>query len=133
MNQSPANELTQRIIKFFYEYNPRIFAFRQNTLPIPITRGGQVVGFRPPPTTGIPDIQAIIPRGVSAHWPSGSGALFVEVKIPPDKIRDSQRAFHANARAGGDAIIIVVKDFEDFIKQFEDFIKQIKDYGIPTV
>jgi len=120
--QSPTNELTQRILNFFFER--RIFAFRQNVVAVPLVRDGQVVGFRAPPTAGIPDIQAIVPRGISSLWPQGSGYLGIEVKSATthDRLRPSQIAFHANARAGGGAVIIVVNSFQDFLEKIKPIL-----------
>jgi hypothetical protein len=116
---SSTNDLTTKIIAYFFSL--RIFAYRQNVLPIPISRQGQIIGYRPPATTGLPDIQAIIPRGFSSRWPCGSGYVGIEVKnsVTKDSLRESQRSFHANARAGGDAVILVVRSYDDFLSQLK--------------
>ncbi len=115
---STTNDLTTKIIGALFSA-ARIFSYRQNVLGVPISVSGQVVGYRPPPTTGIPDIQVVVPRGKSSLWPNGSGFLGIEVKnsLTKDKIRPSQTAFHANARAGGDAQILTVHNYPDFLAQ----------------
>lgn len=119
---SPANQLTSDIINFFYAQSPRIYAFRQSGLPVPMVNEGVFVGFRPPATTGIPDIQACIPAGVCALYPRGGGSLFVEVKIGKDRIRDSQETFIANVAACG-VDTLIVKSMEDFLKQYNLWVK----------
>ena len=114
---STTNELTQQIITTLYSLG--IFSYRQNVMAIPMVRDKQLVGFRPPPTAGIPDLQVVVPRGKSTRFPTGSGYIGIEIKnsATKDKIRPSQISFQANARAGGDAVIIIVTSFEDFINQ----------------
>ena len=136
MSHSYTNDLTQRIINGLFS-SCGIFAYRQNVVAVPVVRDNQVVGFRPPPTAGIPDIQVIVPRQVSSMFPAGSGYLGVEVKssLSRDRLRPSQLAFHRNARSGGDALIIIVKDYTDFILQvipIFDLLNQqkIKDLAI---
>ncbi len=121
---NPTNELTQRILKFFYDYSPRVFAFRQSGLPVPMVRDGSLIGYRPPATVGIPDLQLLIPRGVLPIYPNGGGCVFLEIKTGKDRIRDSQRGFIANCAACGVSTLII-HDWEDFLKQWTDLINKI--------
>ena len=131
------NVLTSTIIQALFSIG--IFAYRQNVLPIPVVVQGSLVGYRPPPTAGLPDIQIIVPRGRSSLWPSGSGYLGCEVKnrLTHDRLRPSQQSFHANARAGGDARILVVSSYQNFLEQIlplldlltPDQIIKLQSYG----
>lgn len=111
---SVTNDLTNDIIRAFFSIG--VYAIRQNVLPIPISVSGQVVGYRPPPVTGIPDIQSFVPGGLSTQWPYGGGCLFVEIKTGKDRLRESQKIFHGNARHCG-CVVLVVKTYDDFINQ----------------
>lgn len=106
---SDTNTLTKDILNFLFVRG--IFAYRQNTGGVPIHRNKQIVGMRPAPMTGIPDIQAVLP-------PNGR-SLGIEVKTGRDKIRPEQAAFHANVRRCGGAIIIA-KTMESFIIDFKE-------------
>lgn len=111
---SETNELTQLIITRLLSIG--IFAYRQNVLPIPVLAAGQLVGYRPPPVTGIPDIQAVVSLGKSSYWPAGGGSLGLEIKTGADRIRPSQEGFHANVRAC-QGIILMVHTYADFLSQ----------------
>ena len=115
---SETNDLTQFIIKFFYDFSPRIFCFRQSGLPVPMVKQGAFVGYRPPATTGIPDLQAFIPRGVLPIFPYGGGCIFFEIKTGKDRLRDSQKGFIANA-AACQVKVLIIKSEDDFLKQWE--------------
>lgn len=103
---SKTNETTNAILSFFFSAG--IFAYRANVLPVPLPGGG----FRPGGKAGTPDIVGILPP---------TGKYFgVEVKTGKDKLRPEQIGFHKNARDAG-ALILVVKDFEDFREQWKLF------------
>lgn len=104
---SKTNETTQRILSFLF--SNQIFGWRQNVAPIPIQRNGQVTGFRSGGKSGQPDIVCILP-------PKGK-YVGIEIKTGKDKLRESQVSFHYSARKMG-AIIMVVKDYEDFLEQW---------------
>lgn len=101
-----------RILDFFYD--KRIPASRTNTLGVPVVRMGAITGFRPGSRPGRPDIEGILPpRGV---------AILVEVKTGKDRLRPAQEAYFKEAAAAG-AMVLVVKDFDDFMKQWKLYDK----------
>lgn len=106
--QTKTNQTTQLILDFLLDQH--ILAYRNNTLPIPITKAGTIVGFRPASKTGRPDIEGIMP---------GGKYIGVEIKGVGDRLREHQESFHLQVRSLG-ATILVVKDFNDFIKQWQD-------------
>jgi hypothetical protein len=97
------NETTREILKHLYSLG--VFAWRQNTLPIPLPGGG----FRPAAKTGLPDVIAILP-------PRGRFCA-IEVKTGRDRLRPEQEGFLANVEHMG-GLTMVVKDFEDFVDKF---------------
>ena len=101
------NATTSAILDFLFRTG--IFARRSNVLPVPISRNGVVTGFRSGGISGFPDIFSLYP-------PKGQ-CVFIEVKTGKDKLRPVQIAFHKQVRDAG-AIVLVVKDFEDFTKQW---------------
>jgi hypothetical protein len=107
--QSATNELTTRILNFFFSAG--IFCWRQNTSPIPIQRDRQVIGFRSGGISGQPDIVAILP-------PTGR-YLGIEVKTSSDRLRPTQVSFRTNSTLCG-AAYLEVKTFEDFLNQFNE-------------
>lgn len=111
MKQSPTNELTQRILHFFYDH--KIFAWRSNTSGMPVRSGGVITGLRPSGKTGVPDVLAILP-------PYGR-FLGVEIKTGKDRLRPEQIGFHESARSCG-AACITVKTWEDFLQQFNSVV-----------
>lgn len=121
---SETNELTQRIITGLFSIG--VFAYRQNTLAVPVQRDGAVVGFRPPPVVGLPDIDAVVPAGLTSRWPRGGGSLGLEVKTGADKIRASQTSFHQNASHCG-KVILVVHDWPDFLQQIFKVFELLSD------
>src|SRR6185436_6043614 len=102
------NETTTLILDFLL--HRKILAWRQNVLPIPITRQGQLVGYRPGSKAGLPDILAILP-------PSGR-TLLIEVKTGKDQLRPVQIAFLEQSRSCG-AMVLMVKDYDDLLAQFK--------------
>lgn len=71
----------------------KVFHFRCNTMGVPKVEGGRVVGFRPSPIRGVPDIIAIRP---------GSGrSVGIEVKRPGCYLSEHQEAFRAAFTAAG--------------------------------
>lgn len=110
------NETTAQILKFL-TVNIRAFVWRNNVLPVPLPGGG----FRPGSKLGVPDIIGILPQiGKMA----GGSFIGVEVKTGKDKVRPEQEGFHFTAQKLG-AIILVVKDFNDFKLQWEQLIKNL--------
>lgn len=106
---SQTNDTTRDILSFLFA--ARVFAWRENVLPVPVARAGSVIGFRSGSKSGKPDIMGILsPNGRS---------LCCEVKTGKDKLRPEQIGFLENARKMG-ALVMVVKDFKDFLKQWED-------------
>ena len=101
---SQTNDTTRSILNFLFL--SRVFAWRANVLPIPVLGGG----FRPGGKAGTPDILGILPNT--------GRFLGVEVKTGRDRLRPEQIGFHKNARDAG-ALILVVKDFEDFLTQWK--------------
>ena len=97
------NEITRLILNDLFKR--QIFAWRQNTMPIPLPNGG----FRPAAKTGLPDIMAILP---------GGKFLGLEIKTNRDRLRPEQEGFIANARRMG-ADVLVVKSFEDYQNQLD--------------
>ena len=104
---SKTNDTTKSILNFLFAAG--IFSWRQNVLPIPIVGGG----FRPGGKSGQPDIVGILPN----H----GKYLGVEIKSGKDKLSDVQIGFHKQARNAG-ALILVVKDFQDFLIQWNNFL-----------
>lgn len=111
------NDTTRQILNFLFTTGT--FCWRQNVAPIPILRGGKVIGFRSGGKSGLPDIVGIF----SAQWPLFAGKfLGVEIKTGRDRLRPEQEGFHASARSVG-AVILVVKDFADFQVQWNDLVR----------
>lgn len=102
------NATTSRILDFLFRGG--IFSWRNNAAPIPVSRAGAVVGFRSGGKSGRPDIEGILS-------PAGR-YLGIEVKTGKDRLSAVQVGFHDTARKAG-AVILVVKDFEDFVSQWE--------------
>lgn len=112
--QSKTNELTTRIIEHLYTLG--IFAWRQNTLPVPMVREGVFSGFRPASKSGVPDICAILPPG--------GRYVGIEIKTGKDRLRPEQIGFHQSVGKVG-AVVLVVKDFEDFLEQFSHLATEL--------
>jgi hypothetical protein len=106
MAKSPTNQTTNDILNFLFQH--RIFAWRQNSGGIPMVHDGAIVGFRPSGKTGQPDIVGIF----------NGRYLGIEVKTGKDRLSEGQVSFHLQARKSG-ALILVVKDFPDFLSQWE--------------
>lgn len=109
------NDLTQRILKHLYSVG--IYCWRQNSLPIPVVRGGVFSGFRPASKTGVPDILAILP-------PFGR-LLCIEIKTGRDRLRPEQIGFHKSAALMG-AVVLVVKDWDDYVRQMMQLSTELK-------
>lgn len=114
MKQSKTNELTQRIIEHLYSLG--VFAWRQNTLPVPMVREGVFSGFRPAGKSGVPDICAILPPG--------GRYVGIEIKTGKDRLRPEQIGFHSSVGKVG-AVVLVVKDYEDFLEQFSHLATEL--------
>ena len=99
------NETTRDILKSLFACG--VFAWRHNVLPIPLPGGGYRSGSK----SGIPDIIGILP--VSGKF------LGIEIKTGKDRLRPEQIGFHTTARKLG-AVIMVVKDFNDFQEQWNN-------------
>ena len=112
--QSKTNELTIRIIEHLYTLG--IFAWRQNTLPVPMVREGVFSGFRPASKSGVPDICAILP-------PRGR-YVGIEIKTGKDRLRPEQIGFHESVGKVG-ARVLVVKDWEDFLEKFNNISTEL--------
>lgn len=111
--QSPANKLTDDILKYLFSVG--VFCWREDSNPVPVATKGLITGFRPPRQKGKPDI-------MGSMSPFGR-TLGVEVKIGKDRLRPEQIGFHANLRKMG-GLVLVVKTFEDFINQWEEYAIQ---------
>jgi hypothetical protein len=109
---SVTNQTTRDILNFLFK--ERVFAWRQNTLPIPMVREGVVTGFRPGGLSGQPDIVGILPAIGNRD---GGRYIGIEIKTGKDRLRPEQIGFHANVRLMG-GVIMVVHTFEDFLEQF---------------
>lgn len=115
--RSPTNETTTRILNSLLRYG--VFAWRNNTVGIPIHRDGQIVGFRPSAKVGVSDIIGVYPC-------LGKGLfLSIEVKTGKDRLRPEQEGFIQTINKLG-GVALVVKDYEDFEKQWEK-MKQKKN------
>jgi hypothetical protein len=108
--QSQTNETTSRIIGFL-TIRERAFVWRNNVLPVPLPGGG----YRPGSKAGVPDIIGILPE---TCFCCGGCFIGVEVKTGRDKLRPEQEGFIRQATTLG-AVILVVKNYEDFIEQWE--------------
>lgn len=106
---SQTNETTREILNFLFGIG--VFAWRNNTMGIPIRRAGVIIGFRPTGKTGVGDIIGVCP--------SKRGGLFlsIEVKTGKDRLSDAQAGFFETVNKLG-GIALVVKDYEDFLKQW---------------
>ena len=105
---SQTNKTTNAILKFLFSAG--IFAWRANVLPVPLLGGG----FRPGGKAGTPDILGILTKT--------GRFLGIEIKSGRDRLRPEQIGFHKNAMDAG-ALILVVKDFEDFLTQWNDYLR----------
>ncbi len=105
---SPTNQLTQDILEFCF--NNKAYAFRLNTVGIPTP-----TGFRPPPTSGLPDIVLILP-------PTGR-FIGLELKLGKDKQRPSQIEFERDSTSSG-AVYKIIKSFEDFLSLWQSLTQQ---------
>lgn len=113
MKQSPTNKLTDDILKHLYEHG--VFAWREDSNPVPVARKGIIEGFRPPRKRGKPDIMGILP--------DQGRTLGVEIKVGKDRLRPEQIGFHQTARMKG-AAIMVVKDWDDYIRQITPLLEK---------
>lgn len=114
MKRTPANELTQNILEHLYSIG--VFAWREDSTPVPLVRAGVFAGFRPPRKTGKSDIMAVLP-------PLGR-LLCCEVKIGRDRLRPEQVGFLATVdKMGG--FTMVVKDFQDYLGKIEKILLEI--------
>lgn len=118
---SKTNETTRSILDFLTAHG--IFAWRSNVVGIPIHREGVITGFRSAGKTGVPDILAVLPFGDHDELHPAGRFLGVEVKTGKDRLRPEQEGFHRSAISCG-GIIMVVKDFEDFLRQWHELSKQ---------
>lgn len=119
---SQTNDTTRDILSHLF--TARVFAWRQNVLPIPIYRAGQAVGFRSGSKQGLPDICGIIPAGLLRSGGQLYGVpLFIEVKTGRDRLRPEQLGFIETARKMG-GVVLVVKDFNDFKRQWDELLNK---------
>ena len=118
MSNGTTNTTTRDILKHLF--NAGIFAWRQNVLPVPVHRAGLIVGMRPGSKQGLPDIMGKLPTTL---FPNFGRGLCIEIKTGKDKLRPEQIGFLSNAERFGD-IIMVVKDYEDFLNQWKTISKQ---------
>lgn len=81
-------------------------------------------GLRPGSKSGVPDIIGISPAlwGDIRHEGRFIG---IEIKTGKDRLRPEQEGFHHTARKLG-AIILVVKDYEDFITQWTELSNKMR-------
>jgi hypothetical protein len=121
---SLTNETTNAILSFLF--SNRIFAWRQNSGGIPLFRDGILTGFRPGGKTGQPDIVGILPSDGKYL----GTYLGIEVKTGKDRLSEGQISFHKQARDSG-AVILVVKDFLDFLSQWEKIHKLSQTTSYP--
>ena len=111
------NELTKQILEYLFREGA--FVWRNNSLPVPITVNGRVVGYRPGSKSGVPDIVGCY----KGRW------LGIEVKTSKDRLSDVQRAFIANMkRVGG--LVYVAHDFESFVEWFEQTKKTLENKSL---
>lgn len=126
--KSKTNETTGAILEYLYSVG--VYAWRQNVLPVPILREGQVLGFRSGGPSGLPDIIGIVPCVLPAGGVGSGDRLFglflgVEIKTGKDRLRPAQIGFHSSARGAG-AVILVVKDFDDFMVQWGEVVEEFE-------
>lgn len=112
---SETNDTTKKILNFLFGHG--VFAWRNNTVGIPIRRDGSIIGFRPTGKTGVGDIIGVCPIG-------GRGVfLSIEVKTGKDKLSDVQLGFMETVNKLN-GVAIVVKNYEDFIQQWSDICQK---------
>lgn len=116
-NGSPTNRTTTAILSFLFESG--VYAYRQNSTGIPDVRKGI---FRPAAKVGLPDIVGILPDTGDYYGCKGT-YLGVEVKTGKDTLRPEQLGTHENIKRMG-GIVLVVKDYEDFINQWNKLWKK---------
>ena len=108
MSKTQTNTITRDILEFLLKQG--VFAWRENTAPIPLSDGK---GYRSGGISGKPDIMGVI---------NGGRLIGIEIKIGKDKLRPAQIAFHAQVKQLG-AIILVTGSLEDFKKQWNEINK----------
>jgi hypothetical protein len=125
--QSPTNATTTAILEFFRGQD--VFCWRNNVLPVPISRAGSVVGYRPGSKSGVSDIIAVAPCHLLTDQQRGPAvAVFVEVKTGKDKLRPEQIGFKQNLKHVG-GIYIEAEDFEDLKRQWFTLTKGYEPIG----
>lgn len=99
------NELTMSILDFLLR-SPQCFAWRNNSLPIPLQNGG----FRPAQKRGSSDIVGLY----ASHF------FGIEIKTGKDRLRPEQISFNASVQNAGGHIFIA-SDFEQFKRDFDEW------------
>lgn len=108
------NDTTRRILNFLLYRG--VYAWRNNTVGVPLRREGKIVGFRSAGKKGVSDILGVYPylgRGLF---------LSIEIKTGKDRLSPEQEGFIATVNKLG-GIGLVVKDYDDFIKQWDNLWK----------
>lgn len=107
--KSPTNETTRRILNFLLYQG--VFAWRNNTVGVPLRRGGEIIGFRSAGKKGVSDILGV-------YSCMGRGLfLAIEVKTGKDRLSPEQEGFLATVNKLG-GVGLVVKNYEDFLEQW---------------
>lgn len=120
--RAKTSETTKRVLKFLFLAG--CYAWRQNVLPV---YGADGVP-RPGSKAGQPDIVGIygckrvhlereLPCVLQGRY------LGIEVKTGRDRLRPAQEGFIQTARNLG-AIILVVKDYDDFCRQWDELMEK---------
>lgn len=91
------NKLTNQIVDYCLEVG--CFAWRENTVGVPIVKDSAVIGFRPQGIVGKPDI--------FIFFPSTANFIGMEVKTGKDRPSEKQLAFRENIRAVGGNVYFV--------------------------
>src|SRR3990167_10525397 len=113
---SETNKTTQLILKYLFD--KKIYAWRQNSSPIPLSTGG----FRPAAKSGLGDI-IFIHHG--HHYE-------VEIKTGKDRLRPSQIGHRANLLRAG-ATYFLIKNFDDFLNQFSTYLSTTSPHSSAEV
>lgn len=125
VKSSPTNDTTRNVLKRLFDLG--VPAWRHNVLPVPISRAGTVVGFRPGGKSGISDIVGYLPAGlftVRGEQCRHAVPLYIEVKTGKDRLRPEQIGFLDQATRYG-CVVMVIKDFNDFERQWNDLIRKV--------
>ena len=107
-----AESTNQNSILTWLNYQPQTFAFRINTMGVPIIKNGVFKGFRPAPVKGVSDI-ICIHRGMG---------LCLEVKTLKGRLKKDQAWFLQQVEAA-QGIGQVVRSLDDAISILDSISK----------